>query len=112
MEYISWTDRMRNEEVLQLVKEERYVIHAVQRRKASSTGHILRRRGLLYHMSDGKIDGRIEVTGRRGRRRMWLLYDLNETKGHCKLKEETLDRPLWRTCFGRGYGPVVRQATE
>jgi hypothetical protein len=26
-----------------------------------------------------------------------------------KLKDEALDRTLWRTRFGRGYGPVVRQ---
>jgi hypothetical protein len=25
-----------------------------------------------------------------------------------KLKEEVLDCVLWRTCFGRGYGAVVR----
>jgi len=28
------------------------------------------------------------------------------------LKEEELDRTVWRTGFGRGCGPVVRQATE
>jgi hypothetical protein len=28
------------------------------------------------------------------------------------LKEVALDRTLWRTCFGRGYRPVVRQTTE
>jgi hypothetical protein len=28
------------------------------------------------------------------------------------LKEEALDRILWRTRTGRGYGPVVRQTTE
>jgi hypothetical protein len=28
------------------------------------------------------------------------------------LKEEALDRTLWRTRFGRGYGPVVKQTTE
>jgi hypothetical protein len=28
------------------------------------------------------------------------------------LKEEALDCTLWRTCFGRDYGPVVRQTTE
>jgi hypothetical protein len=28
------------------------------------------------------------------------------------LKEEALDRILWRTRFGRGYGPVVRQTAE
>jgi hypothetical protein len=25
------------------------------------------------------------------------------------LKEEAQDRTLWRTQFGRGYGPVARQ---
>jgi len=29
--------------------------------------------------------------------------------GHWKLKEEEFDCTLWRTHFGRGYGPVVRQ---
>jgi hypothetical protein len=28
------------------------------------------------------------------------------------LKEEALDHTLWRTRFGRGYGPVVRQTAE
>ena len=29
-----------------------------------------------------------------------------------KLKEKALDRTLWRTRFGRGYGPVIRQIAE
>jgi len=28
------------------------------------------------------------------------------------LKEEALDRTLWRIRFGRGYVPVVRHATS
>jgi hypothetical protein len=28
------------------------------------------------------------------------------------LKEEALDRTVWRTHFGKDYGPVVRQTTE
>jgi len=28
------------------------------------------------------------------------------------LKKEALDRILWRTRFGRCYGPVVRQTQE
>jgi hypothetical protein len=28
------------------------------------------------------------------------------------MRDETLDRTLWKTRFGRGYGPVLRQATE
>jgi hypothetical protein len=41
------------------------------------------------------------VTWRRGKRRKQLLDDLKETKEYCKLKEEALDRNLWRTCFAR-----------
>jgi hypothetical protein len=47
------------------------------------------------------------VTGRRGRRCKRLLDDVKETRGYRKLKDETLDRTVWRTRFGRGYGPVV-----
>jgi len=32
MEKINWTDRVRNEEVLQSVKEERYILHTIKRR--------------------------------------------------------------------------------
>jgi hypothetical protein len=58
---------------------------------------------------EGKLEGRIEMTERRGRRRKQLLDDLKEKRRYCKLKEEALDCTVWRTCFGRGYGPVVRQ---
>jgi hypothetical protein len=61
---------------------------------------------------EGKIKGRIEVTGRRGKRRRKLLDDLTERGGYSHLKEEALDRTKWRYRFGRGFGPVVRQTTE
>jgi hypothetical protein len=48
------------------------------------------------------------VTERRGRRQKHLLDDLKEKSGYWKLKEEVLDRTLWRTRFVRGYGLVVR----
>jgi hypothetical protein len=48
------------------------------------------------------------MTGRRGGRRKQLLDDLKENRRYWKLKEEALDRTLWRTRFGRDYGPVVR----
>jgi hypothetical protein len=65
----------------------------------------------LKHVIEGKIEGRIEVTGRRGRRCRELLDHFKERRGYCKLKEEALDRTLWRTRFGRGCGPNVRQTT-
>jgi hypothetical protein len=109
---ISCTDRVRNEEVLHRVKEERNILHTIKRRKANWIGHILRRNCLLKHVAEGKAEGRTEVTGRRGRRRAQLLDDLKEKSGHWKLKEEALDRSLWRTRLGRRYLPVVRQTTE
>jgi hypothetical protein len=112
MEKISWTDRVRNEDVLHRVKEERNIVHTIKRRKANWIGHILRRNCLLKHVIEGNLEERIEVMGRRGRRRKQLLDDLKEKKRYWKLKEEALDRTLWRTRFGRGDGPVVRQTTE
>ena len=52
------------------------------------------------------------MTGRRGRRRRKLLDDLKERRGYCHLEEEALDRTVWRACFGRGFGRVVRQAAK
>ena len=52
------------------------------------------------------------MTGRRGRRRKKLLDDLKEMRGYSHLKEEALDLTMWRACFGRGFGPVVRQTTK
>jgi hypothetical protein len=112
MEKISGTDRVRNEEVLHRVKGERNIIHTVKRRKVDWIGHILRRNCLLKHILEGKIDGGTEVTGTRGRIRKQLLGDLNETRGYWEMKNEALDRTLWRTRFGRRYGTVIRQTAE
>jgi hypothetical protein len=67
---------------------------------------------LLKHAIEGKLEGRIEMTRIRGRRHKQLLDDLKEMRRYWKLKEEALDRTLWRTRFGRGYGPVVRQTIQ
>ena len=52
------------------------------------------------------------MTGRRGRRRRNLLDDLRERRGYSHLKQEALDRTVWRVGFGRGFGSVVRQTAE
>jgi hypothetical protein len=61
---------------------------------------------------EGMLEGRREITGRQERRRKQLLDNLKEKRRYWKLKEEALDRTLWGTRFGRGYGPVVRQTTK
>jgi hypothetical protein len=72
----------------------------------------LRRNCLLQRVIEGKIKGGKEVTGRRVRRRRKLLDDLMERRGYSHLKEEAVDRTMWRARFGRGFGPVVRQTTK
>jgi len=46
------------------------------------------------------------------KRRKKLLDDLKERRGYPNLKEEALDRTMWRVRFGRGFGPVVRQTAK
>jgi hypothetical protein len=81
MEKISWTDHVRNEEVLLTVKEQRNILHEISKRKANCIGHILRRNCLLRQVIEGNIKGGIEVTERRRRRRRKLLDDLKERRG-------------------------------
>jgi len=107
MEKISWTDHVRNEEVLLRANEQRNILHEIRKRKANWIGHILRRNCLLKQVTEGKIKGQLEVTGRRGRRRRKLLDYLKDSRGYCQLKEEAIDRTVWRKRFGRGFGPVV-----
>ena len=52
------------------------------------------------------------MTRRRGRRRKELLGDLKDRREYSHLKEEALDRNMWRNRFGGGFEPVVRQNTE
>ena len=59
---------VRNDEVLLRVKEQRNILHEIRKRKANWIGHILRRNCLLQRVTEGKIQGGIEVTGRQGRR--------------------------------------------
>jgi hypothetical protein len=97
---------VRKEEVLE--KSRRTEIS--YKKKTNWISHSLRRNCLLKHVIEGKIEGRVEVTGRRGRRCKQLMNYLKERKRFWKLKEEALDRTLWRIRFARGYGPDVGQS--
>ena len=74
MEKTSWTDHVRTEEVLDRIKEERNILHTVNRKKANLTGQIFRRNCLLKHVIEGNVEG----TGRRGRRVKQLLDSAGE----------------------------------
>jgi hypothetical protein len=112
MEKIIWTEHVRNEEVLLTVKEQRIILREIIKRKANWIGHTVRRNCLLQQVIKGKIKELIEVTGIRGRRRRKLLDDVKKRRIYSHLKEEALDRTMWRALLERGFGPVARQTTR
>jgi len=67
MEKISWTDHVRNKEVLLTVNEERNILHEIMKRKVNWIGHILRRNCLLkrYQRKDRGRDGSDKKTRKK-----------------------------------------------
>ena len=57
MEKISWTDHVRNVEVLLRVNEQRNILYEIRKRKANCFGHILLRNCLLKQVIEGKMQG-------------------------------------------------------
>ena len=57
MEKISWTDHVRNEEVLLRVNVQRNILHEIRKRKANWIGHILGRNCFLQQVIEGKTKG-------------------------------------------------------
>jgi len=112
MEKINWTDHVRNEDILLRVKEQRNILHKIRKRNANWIVHILRINCLLQRVIERKIQGGIEMTGRRVRKRRKLLDNVKERRGYSHLKEEALGRSMWRAGFGRGFGLVVRQTAK
>jgi hypothetical protein len=101
-----------NEEVLLRVNEQRNILHEIRKLKVNWIGHILLRNCIRIQVIERKIKGEMEVTRRQGRRHRRLLDDLKDRRGYSHLKEEALDRTVWRNHFRGGFGPVIRQNTE
>lgn len=107
MEKISWTEKKTNEEVLDLVQEERSLVNTIRQRQRNWIGHILRGESLLRTVLEGSFEGKRQ----RGRPRTMLLdwMMVNGTKKkYNELKDEAKHRASWRH---GGPGPVNRQRT-
>jgi hypothetical protein len=111
IEKISWTDHVRNEEVLLRIKEQRNILHEISKRKANWIVHFWRRNCLLQQVIEGTINGGIEVARIRGRERRELLDDLKERRGYFSTEgggsrshyvESSLWTRLW-TCRETDY---------
>ena len=94
MEKIKWSEKVTNEQVLDLLGEKRTLINNILRRKANWIGHILRKNCLLLGAFEGQM---MEVKG-VGRRRTQLL-DYLRNRSYWELKEEAEDRKRWRRQF-------------
>jgi hypothetical protein len=79
MDKIYWPDPVRSQEVLDRVKGERNIIRTLKRRKADWN----RRNCLIKHVIEGKVEGWIQVVGRRGRRRK-ELFEVFSGKQPCE----------------------------
>jgi hypothetical protein len=81
---ISWTDCVRNEEVLRRVKEKRNTLNTIKGRMATWIGHILHKNCLLTHITEGKTGEGIAEMGRQRRRHKQLTLRRAKDIGNCK----------------------------
>src|SRR6218665_4174399 len=108
MEKISWRDMKTNEEVLQMVQEERCLMDVIWRRKKNWIGHnmqmkryiILRGESLLREGIEGRMIGKRP----RGRKRLGILNEFLKESSYAELKrkaENKKERRIWkpRTCL-------------
>jgi hypothetical protein len=110
--------------VLHTVKEERNVLQPVKRRKDNCFGHILRRNCLLKPVTEGQIEERLQMTGRRERIPKQLLDDqkakkmiLENERGSHRYQsvENSLSKTLWpcrKTDYKMTKTDVDKQHTE
>jgi len=77
---ISWTDVVKNEDVQYRIEQERNALHTRKDRKPAGISQLFRRNFLLNHIIEGKLQGKIEVTERRGMRPKQLLDDLRKSQ--------------------------------
>jgi hypothetical protein len=105
MEKTIWIERVKK--VLHRMKKDRKFLHTTKWSKAKLFGLFFAYEILLKHF----LEGMTERKKGRGKRRKQLLDDLKRTRRYWNLKEAAVNRNLWRTCFGRAYGPVTKQST-
>ena len=76
---ISWTDRVRNTDVLARMKKEVEVLYEIKRRKLDYFGHVMRNE--KYRLLQLVMEGKIEGKRGQGRRKTSWLENLREWFG-------------------------------
>ena len=86
MEKTKWSERVSNEQVLELIRGRMTLLNNILRRKVNWIGHILRRNCLLHDTIEGQMT-EVKGVGRRTE----LLDDLRNRRRYWELKEKKLE---------------------
>ena len=81
MEKIKWSEKVTNEQVLDLIGEKKTLLNDILRRKANWIDHILRRNCLLHNAIEGHMT-EVKGVGRRTQ----LLDDLRNRRRYQEIK--------------------------
>ncbi|KAJ4434767.1 hypothetical protein ANN_23338 [Periplaneta americana] len=100
MEHMNWTDRIRNEAVLERVDEERMMLKLIRKRKR--LGHWLRRNCLLKDALEGMVNG----SSVQGRRKYQMLDD-SKIYGSYETKRKAANSLLSKNLKVRIYKTVI-----
>ena len=91
---IRWTEKKTNDEVLEMVHEERSMVKRIQQQQHNWLGHILRGDSLLKIALKGRMEGHRQ----RERQRKKLidrLMDNDKKIGYKEVKAQAEDRTKW-----------------
>ena len=91
---LSWTEKVKNEEVLQRMNEKRKLINILKERKLKYFGHLIRLNSIYRTLLEGNIDGKRG----RGRPRMSWYDNIKEWNGmrYERATRIAMDRDKWR----------------
>ncbi|KAJ4436831.1 hypothetical protein ANN_16963 [Periplaneta americana] len=92
IERVKWTDRIRNEAVLERVNEKRMKLKLIRKRKRNWLVHWMRRNCLLKDAVEGMVNGRRV----RGRRRYQMIDDIKIYGSYEETKRKAENRNDWR----------------
>ena len=93
MEKISYVEHISNEKVLERVGESRTLLSTIRRRQKNWMGHVLRGKGLVQDLIEGRMEGKRP----RGRPRMGMLDYLKGEGSYWDLKRRAEDRDGFRS---------------
>ncbi|XP_049833909.1 uncharacterized protein LOC126278101 [Schistocerca gregaria] len=91
---IRWTDKVRNEEVLRRIGEERNMWKTLIRRRDRMIGHLLRNEGMTSMVLEGAVEGKKY----RGRQRLEYIKQIIEDIGckcYSEMKRLAQERNSW-----------------